>query len=352
MPLDFGEPGSLHVSGMKIAFALSVALGGGLVLAGCEEGLPECTMEREDLAYRVTYTTAGVPAYEGQAFVGSYCTNGFCHSAQAEGKARYGAPHGFNFDMALASNEDSLRRLDHGQQQVFDERDDVYGEVAEGAMPPLGRATDTALASRPEYSRPTRTGGPNDIPLPGPNTEEGIEILRNWLACGTPVVERTGTGTTSPVPVTVGDYVPMSAGIPIDPVWNTGPNSIYERIIFPRCGTSCHAGRDYIDSLYDQHLLELAGGPGADGLPTKDPDRAYMSLINVAAMAVDVCAGEQRRVVPGMPDQSLLWLKVDQGSNDDPDAVCGDPMPQSETGLAPLESEAIRMWIMMGAMDN
>ena len=52
------------------------------------------------------------------------------------------------------------------------------------------KVTEDVIAAAPSYSRLDSVTG-ETTPLPGLDTEEGREILRNWLSCRVPVVERT-----------------------------------------------------------------------------------------------------------------------------------------------------------------
>jgi hypothetical protein len=101
-------------------------------------------------------------------------------------------------------------------------------------------------------------------------------------------------------------------------------------------------------AIYDE-ILEPQGCTadrchGGLGLKLATRDGGYTSLLN--DVGVGSCAG-QHFVVPGKPDESLLYSKV-------ADAMprCGSRMPLS---LAPLTAEElmqIRGWIEMGAPNN
>lgn len=170
-----------------------------LLPAGCSTDLGECD---EEAARAVVYDEEGLPAYEGQALVQVSCGNGsFCHAARARGEARYGAPAGLDFDVALAgASEASVARLANGKRNVEEWAQEIYGEVERGTMPPWGEATLVPHANLPRFRRVAADGTVER--LPHVDSFEGLGILKNWLACGAPVVERT-EGTT-----TVGDVVP------------------------------------------------------------------------------------------------------------------------------------------------
>ena len=175
----------------------------GIGLAGCGEDLGECDMEA---ARAVVYDEVGLPSYEGQAMITTSCGNGaFCHSTQASGMARYGAPGDLNFDLALAAAGPepaaaAVERLGAARDNVRDEAELIMCAVEDGTMPPWGEATVAVHMNLPRFRRVATDG--TETRLPHVDSFEGLEILRNWLACDAPIVERTeGTGT-------VGDVVP------------------------------------------------------------------------------------------------------------------------------------------------
>lgn len=166
------------------------------LLGGCRPDLGECDEAR---ARTVVYTDDiyGWPAYEGQALVESSCggRSGECHSSIAEGASRHGAPAGLDFDLTVlnaATATASTDALAHGQLQTYKYRYDIVRQVEAGSMPP-GSAGAAFVSGNTYY-----------YGLPSIDSAEGRSILRNWLACGAPVVERT---EPLAVPTTVGAVV-------------------------------------------------------------------------------------------------------------------------------------------------
>lgn len=91
-------------------------------------------------------------------------------------------------------------------------------------------------------------------------------------------------------------------------------------------------------------------GPGG-GLTLSQRAAAYTGLVDVAAMGVTLTPPHCRdsglkRVVPGAPEQSLLFLKV-SGS-----PPCGQAMPPNPPLLDPADVQRIRDWIMAGAPND
>ncbi len=183
-----------------------------LLLPGCAETeLGPCD---EAAARRVVHDERGYPYYAGQALVHSSCGQAaFCHSAAAEGQRRWGAPKGLDFDMDLASvdpgagmptpREMQLRdRLAAGRRNVRDWGGAFYDSVESGWMPPYGRATVEALGGVSRYWY-----ADDGSRLPRIDDYEGLAVLRNWLSCGAPVVERVSPHPDGLEPV--GDVQPL-----------------------------------------------------------------------------------------------------------------------------------------------
>ncbi len=183
-----------------------------VLLCGCNgETLGPCD---EAAAKRVVYDERGYPYYAGQALVHASCGQAaFCHSAAAEGRARWGAPHGLDFDMDISSVSETTvpltppearlrERLRNGRRNVLQWGESFYDSVESGWMPPYGRATLDAHAGISRY-----WFADDDSRLPRVDDAEGLVILRNWLACGAPVVERTSPHPDGVEPV--GDVQPL-----------------------------------------------------------------------------------------------------------------------------------------------
>lgn len=287
-----------------------------LCFVGCGVDLGECD---DALAKTVYYDGLGEPAYSGQALMTASCggAGGFCHVSSARGAQRFGVPAGYDFDLVLASDSASTDVLRSGVDRVRDDREDIYASVESGRMPTV----DSFHANVAAYQSEGREG------LPALTTDRGKNLLRNWLACGAPVVERT---TDRPVGVApVGD-IRASGGVRLLATWD----SLHANAIGPSC-TQCHSGRS----------------PSA-GLDLEDIDVAYDSLVGdgTGEPAGDAACGGGDRVlvVPGDPAASLLMHKL-EGVDANGDSVCGSRMP---IDLEPLEEatiHAFRTWIENGA---
>ena len=127
-----------------------------------------------------------------------------------------------------------------------------------------------------------------------------------------------------------GDANSDDAGDPGAPTYAPTFTAIYNEILVPSCALSfCHDG-----PINPMPLLGQAS--------------SYMQIVNAQANG-PLCGNMGlTRVVPGNPDMSLLYLKVEQ-----PVPVCGNPMPGSGKGsLDARQLAQIKSWIMMGAKND
>ncbi|MET0389611.1 MAG: hypothetical protein ABW321_26800 [Polyangiales bacterium] len=281
-------------------------------LAGCSEDLGTCDMT---LATQLVYAPNGTPYYAGQGLVEFGCAQGVCHSSIAQNAGRNGAPHGLNFDLvpiASGGTPDDITRLRDGVEVVRGWSGDIYGEIRAGTMPP-GEAGASRL-------NPIAWKLPNnsDANLPGLNSDVGQATVRNWLACGSPIVARQ-TGAPAEAATIVGDEKPpltlMPAGDTFQDVYDSALAS---------CGTSCHApGGTY-------SLLDLS-----------TPAVAYAAIVGKPGPGT--CAGAGPLVVAGDCQSSTLYKKLL------PSPPCGAQMP---LGMPVLQSgvvDALCKWIDAGA---
>ncbi len=298
----------------------------------------------ETAARTIVYDVGGSPAYAGQSILITSCASGgsFCHTDTA--MHRYGAPFGMNFDPMLADRgldeAAGARHLYEAQVASHHFRDSIFGQVSSGAMPPRGIGDTVALPAYRTYTGPADAVG---TPVPSIRSAEGREILRNWLACGSPVVESTtlpiATPCASDAQCTtthrcdtargfcedVGAIVDLRATTTM-PTWG----SIYATVLSPTCALSvCHG---------------TLGAAASGNLDLSSPALAYTALVGTAS-SVAACG---TRVVAGDPGTSFLVQKV-EGTQDP--GMCGDPMPIGGT-LSPGQIAAIRDWITAGALMN
>jgi hypothetical protein len=225
----------------------------------------------------------------GQVVVQTNCATGHCHTVFATGSARVGAPAGLNFDVVPNdTSQPEVDRVTRGAKVVSDHRDAMWGQVEAGYMPPKG--------------------GP-------PLSAVDKETLRNWLACGAPVI-----------------VTPGSAAVAAD--WN----SIYQTL--GKTCTVCHGTATAMVS--------------GNGFLLGDPDTtnpvnvcaAYHNILNkLSVTTMGMCSSMNLTlIVPFQPDASLLLRKI-EGTQ-----PCGMGMPLgAPLGPNNATSIAVRQWITNGA---
>jgi hypothetical protein len=279
---------------------------------GCAEDLGTCQM---DAARQVVYASDGTPYYAGQGLVQAACADGVCHSVFAENASRRGAPHGLNFDVsplgttAQALNVDALR---NGLAQVRDHAGGMWGEIAAGTMPP-GEAGKRA---------PKDWKQSNGMPsgLPELNTDIGQATVRNWLACGAPVV--SGVPMAPAAAASLGDTVEPLA---------TSSNGATFDAVFDSVLSNCR-------TCHDGSVIKV-------GLDFTTKDMAFATLVDKAPStdSAGKCGSSTLKLVtPGKCQESLLYLKLA------PNPPCGDRMPLGPA-LSDAAIQTVCDWIDAGA---
>ncbi len=271
-------------SSSKHTLILAALCAPALLSAGCQPGVGQCDQATLGDINPQTATTPLV----GQLAVQHNCAT--CHSVNAVGDARVGAPAGLDFDVVPLDNSPlELAKITHGAKQVSQHREAMWGQIESGYMPPKGHGVLSASDK---------------------------EAIRNWLACGAPVVDAPAMG-------------PSGAD------WT----SIYSMSLAPTC-TVCHGTASYM-------------GAG-NGFLLGDPDTtnpanicaAYHNVVNRTAVTTQGnCASMGLTLVlPSNPDASLLYRKL-AGTQ-----TCGLGMPYgAPLGPNDRTTLAVYQWIMMGA---
>ncbi len=264
-------------------------------LPACRDSLGPCD---EAAARELVYSTQGaLVATKGQALLHDSCGQGvFCHAAAAKGDARYLAPTGMDYDMLPVPN---------GWPQVIYQRDAILQSVVSGNMPP-GHIGQQKLANTEWVADlQLREGAPR---LPSLATARGKAVLRNWLACGAPVVAATHLPDWAR-PADEGDGGPGALD------WS----ELFANVVHSGCSsTGCHDAS--------------AGGR----LAMVEECEAYRQLLQVGPCG-------KARLIPG-DASSLLVTKLDAASAQH----CGKPMPPAGP-LASAQIQRIRQWVQAGA---
>lgn len=109
--------------------------------------------------------------------------------------------------------------------------------------------------------------------------------------------------------------------------------TIYEQVIMTN---GCNAG--------------YCHGGGAGGLEMTDEATTYANLVEVAGTMAQ--CGQATRVVPGAPDESILWYRVRPAALDaaEPCAQTGK-MPKGMPPLGDAEAQLVHDWIAGGALE-
>lgn len=290
--------------------------------AGCDPELGSCDPDR---ARDVVYEGSGLPAYEGQALLVQSCGSGsFCHSADIAERDRFGAPAGLAFDVQLVAadgvvEEASIVRQRRARFRVVQEARSILGTVDGATMPPpasAGSEVSEVLEGAPVFTR--AEGGQA---LPAIDSAEGRELLRNWLACGAPLVER-GASRDDGADAVVEEplFIP-----PIEPNWP----SIFENLVgSARCASPrCH------------------GGEPRAGFRALNSSETYAALVGQPAGG-DECGTEHTLIVPGDAASSLFLSKLG-GS-----PACGGAMPLNQIPVRQSSLDAIAAWIDCGAPEG
>jgi hypothetical protein len=226
--------------------------------------------------------------YPGQILLQSSCDGGRCHGASAQGLSRSGAPAGLDFNVVANSTSDADRLAARRAFGVVSNNiEEIWEEIDNGTMPP---------------PPPAGAGAMNGADK---------EVIRNWLACGAPMVE-------APV------------GDPSADTWTR---------VFAQLSTQC---------LVCHSTASAAAGGGFILGDTDKACDAYKNVVDKPAQASGPCSG-RTLVKPNAPDDSVLVQKLTAMN------VCGSPMPPGASAAMPFAASNatlvsdLRTWIMSGA---
>lgn len=317
-----------------------------LLLGACRSPLGECgtdDISSIPIVFELLDDGRFVPQYAGQALTIQYCTS--CHSASASAGARGLAPVGFNFDLGTlhdaCADDPSDADCVHAQQVLadsdaimFDYRQLSWNEVDQGRMPPQNFEDENNSSL---YRTIDEDGRPAD-PLPSLSDPSSRELMRQWMACGGPVIGRVigldGEVPGNP-PGTIcrngegeGYYgfcaVGAPSATPLEPTWP----SVFNFLSTSGCAsTRCHGGRESPSML--------------------DMDETYSAIVGETSSAP--ACGEFALVDAGSAATSLLMLKLDVRASGG--ELCeGEGMPPTGDPASLAVRDNIRRWINEGAM--
>ncbi len=168
-------------------------------------------------------------------------------------------------------------------------------------------------------------------------TTTGTEVDTGSEDTDTTGDEDTGAETTGDDTDTTGDDTDTTGDdtdtTGTDDTGTTGDavsfDTLYETVFKPSGCTSgyCHGG-------------------GSGGMQLQSAEQSYAEMVGVEATTAE-CEVTQR-VVPGEPEQSMLWLRV-QPLAEGGTADCGNKMPQGSEGLSSEDAKLVYDWIKAGA---
>jgi hypothetical protein len=162
--------------------------------------------------------------------------------------------------------------------------------------------------------------------------EDDDQPSLNVLDGGGGTVPDASGGVSPDVASPVGS---ADAAAPADAAAEPAPTftQVYTTVIQQRC-MPCHTTATGI-------------GVSQGHLDMSTKAAAFMNLVNVPATGVE-CTGKGTRIVPGMEEQSILYLKV---ALDHP-TPCGAKMPLGLPALPETEVDMIEDWIRAGAKND
>jgi hypothetical protein len=305
-------------------------------MAGCEAEVGDC----DEAALEVyAVDSEGRVQYAGQAIVHRSCAAGVCHASTATGADRKGAPLGLDFDMPISGvdafgrpDPEYVERAGKSRDRVRSLAGRILRWVDVGAMPPAG-------SDAGEETLPGHVGATYDLgrcqfgeDVPSVRTDAGREVLRNWLACGAPVIEASDAALARFDQGQVGEISPIC----VDD--RTGAEVtfqiVFDDVLQPYCAGSCHAPGGTNQKL-DFSEIEAAYG----SLMNEVPDDSICEA-SIATSFVDVEDVDRSYLLHKMSDSTIPRAER---------PICGDPMPSGEPALI-LGAAKVREWISRGAL--
>jgi hypothetical protein len=175
------------------------------------------------------------------------------------------------------------------------------------------------------------------MPLGGESlSTDQIDQVRSWILAGAPPPADPAPSRT-PTPATL-TAAPTPTATPTPPANATPTYSLAST--FP----------DIQATIFDTTCSDAgchAAGSQAGGLSLAGTD-AYGNLVNAAASNPAAADAGHPRVDPGLPEHSFLMTKLLLPGSFDP--TFGSRMPLGKAPLSSEQIEAIRAWILRGAL--
>jgi hypothetical protein len=328
-----------------------------LYAVGCGEDVGPCPSDSTGMVKGAGYDTVKVGSqvqYGGQAIINQSCASGVCHSSEAKGELRHGAPADLNFNLQPVSESgvessgkndkgftvaklkaEEVRGLRERQRKVFEERNSIWQQVKDGEMPPAGMfASFRKLANifdTDEATPCTRvTNGYGDI-----TTKASQDVLRTWLACNTPIVEVNSSVVEQQGSAGTAGYQYQVCGGDTTPPPDGGTTDAGG-------GVATVTLQDLLDDdgVFGTYICATCHPAVDKSVDLTDETKAYATLVGNTK---GICNGKPY-VTPGDPTKSFL---IDVLSKDDP-GCDSMRMPQGQE-MSAAEIQKVSDWIKGGA---
>jgi hypothetical protein len=279
---------------------------------------------------RDTVLVDNTVVYGGQAIMNRACSVG-CHSSLATGAARNGVPAGLDFDLKPVDEEDAAGTKKSGtttivklkeaqiaglrarQKKIVENRHLIWQQVQDGLMPPAGMFESVMSNIFASSEKTPCKAGKEYSKIPQVQTRE---VLRNWLACGAPLVETNGSKVDKTSTAGAAGYqYPTCAAEPAEVVT--------------------------LETLFTTTLADC--GVCHNNSFTGPPAFASVEVLAKSLRTKSACAGK-KFVSPGKPEDSYM-LDLLKG----PNPACNhEQMPQGDS-LSTRAIDQITAWIAAGA---
>jgi hypothetical protein len=198
---------------------------------------------------------------------------------------------------------------------------------AGGASPPIGAAGTTGAAGSPGTAGGSNAGAAGTTGAAGSTVGNAGTTGADGSTAGTTGAAGNSTGTAGSTDASAG----TDGGAADTPVASLSFMTDVAPIVMSKC-SPCHTTQ--AKAGFNWNYMNLVTNPTVTATTT----------VNCSFMM-----GSKKHVVPGMPNTSLMWIKLSRTSAELTTAKCGLPMPQSPQTLTSVEKTTIQDWIMGGA---
>lgn len=199
------------------------------------------------------------------------------------------------------------------------------------------------------------TNEPANTESSGSGTEPAPATGESSATTGPGATETGSSGDTSGEP---GTSASSTTGPGPDPTTGGPPDPTTGGASDPTTGATDETGTAAVSftDVFEQVILPngcnsgYCHGDGFGGLELTDEATSYANLVEVQASA-PLC-GQSVLVVPGAPDESVLWYRVRPTALDAGDTCAeASKMPKGSMGVSDSQAELVEKWIAGGALE-